>query len=82
MFSWSRVDPTNCSRETYSITYDGCGTCTVSSNYSATCTDIQASVNPTQCNFSVNSMICGFSGTPSNSMVVNLMGMYSSDNIQ
>ena len=81
MFCWSRVDPTNCALETYNITYNGCGICRVGSNYSAICTDIQASVIPTPCFFSVHSMVCEFPGTPSNSTVVNLMGMYFQWNI-
>ena len=74
-FTWSRVDPTNCAFEMYNITAEGCGICARDSNTSATCTDVQPSVNPTQCTFGVISVVCGLSGTQSNSTVVNIKGM-------
>lgn len=78
-FTWSPVDPTDCALEVYNITSEGCGTCTRGSNNSATCTDLQVSVNPTQCTFRVQSVVCEFSGILSNSTVVNLKGMSSCD---
>ena len=75
IFSWMSVNP-SCSLVRYEITSHNCGTCSVSMDTTATCSDLHLSTNTTVCTFSVRSMVCGYTGSSSSQTVVNLKGLY------
>ena len=71
--SWPSEDPT-CSAITYAMTTSGCGSCSIATNMTtatATCTGLQLG---NVCNFSVQSVICGFTGMPSNTESLAIKG--------
>lgn len=70
-FTWLPV-LSSCTSVQY--TTSGCGTC-VGTGTSAMCSSLPLSTVASVCNFSVYGEACGFSGTPSNPVVVTLKGL-------
>lgn len=75
-FSWNSVDP-NCLPDDQNIMF-GCGSCQAASGTTATCTDLQI---PSTCDFSVQNVVCGEIGSPSDPISVTLRGMVFIENI-
>ena len=73
-FTWSQLD-SECLVVQYVITSD-CGNCSgsVSKDTSAVCSNLQLSDSERNCSFSIISRTRGFTGTPSNPILVTLKG--------
>ena len=77
VFSWQPNIPI-CSLVEYNIISNKCGSC-ICEGTSATCSNLTLSTIAAVCSFSVSSMACGFSGTPSDPIDITVKGMYVSE---
>ena len=72
-FTWTVVNLDCNSVDSYQITASGCGDCPVATETtSALCSALQM---PAVCRFSVQSMVCGEVGMPSNEVTVSVRGI-------
>ena len=74
VFNWSSM-ATKCSSMHYSISSKNCGCPSTTDTTTVTCSSLELSIAKSICTFSVQSMTCGYSGSPSNPIMVTLKGM-------